>query len=128
MRISVNQTVELLLPDTWRCRKNSRRPILFFALICGLALIASQQLDVLFPDVRSVSDDWRRRAATHCGVVVIVGIVALRMWGWSFYWTSRRAQNNMVGWMVDSPFQYFSNAIGCGALQPSSWFSHRFLW
>jgi hypothetical protein len=93
--------------------------LLLFAISCGLAVTLKSTGVVLFPAIAYLiyiqfRDDWRLRRAQALTLVLVIGI----LWvagavGRNLYWAPRGGGfNNMRPWLIDSPFQYFSNIIG----------------
>jgi hypothetical protein len=93
--------------------------LLLFATSCGLAVTLKSTGVVLFPAIAYLvyiqfRDDWRSRRAQALSLVLVIGI----LWvagavGRNLYWGPRGGGfNNMRPWLIDSPFQYFSNIIG----------------
>ncbi len=94
--------------------------LLFFAATCGLAMTVKSTGIVLGPAVAYLlyvqfGDDWRwRRAQLLVVALTIGGIWALGAWGRHFYWAPRGGggADTFRLWLIDSPFQFFSNMIG----------------
>jgi len=93
--------------------------LLLFAACCGLAVSLKSTGVVLVPAIAYVvyvqfRDDWRVRLAQVLTLVVVVGTLWIAgSVGRNLYWSPRGGGfNNMRPWLVDSPFQYFYNAIG----------------
>ena len=93
--------------------------VLFFAIVCALAMTIKSTGVTLLPAIAYLvyvqfRDDWRiRRSQMLVLVLIVVGVSALGVWGRNFYWTPMGGGADALRpWLVDSPFQVFSNAIG----------------
>src|SRR6516225_8449575 len=93
--------------------------VLFFAIVCALAMTIKSTGVTLLPAIAYLvyvqfRDDWRiRRSQMLVLVLIVVGVSALGVWGRNFYWTPMGGGADALRpWLVDSPLQVFSNAIG----------------
>lgn len=93
--------------------------LLFFAIICGLAITVKSTGVILWPVIAYLiyaqfRGEWReQRSRILVVVLVIVAIWGLGHWTSNFFWGPRGGgASNLRPWLVDSPFLLFSNAIG----------------
>jgi hypothetical protein len=93
--------------------------LLVFALVCGMALSLKSTAVVMWPAVAYLlfvqfRDRWRSHLAQMLTVsLVIVGIVALSVWGRNFFWTPMGGgASSLLPWVIKWPLQYFTNAVG----------------
>ena len=93
--------------------------LLLFAATCGLAMSVKSTGIVLGPVIAYLlyvqfGDDWHSRRAQASVVVLVIGTVwAVGALGTHFYWGPLGGGNaSLRPWLIDSPFQFFSNAIG----------------
>jgi len=92
---------------------------LVFAVVCAIALTVKATGVTLLPAIAYLvyvqfREDWRARSAQILVMVLIVGgIGALGHWGSNLYWGPRGGGGSALRpWLIDSPLQLFSNAIG----------------
>jgi len=90
-----------------------------FAAVCGLALTSKSVGIVLGPAIAYLlyvqfGDDWRSRPAQAFGVTfAIAAIWGLGTIGANMYWGPIGGGPHFFQqWMVDSPFQFFTNFVG----------------
>jgi hypothetical protein len=93
--------------------------MLLFAATCGLAMTVKSTGIVLWPAIAYLlyvqfRGEWRLRRAQVFAVVLVIGAIwAFGAWGRNFYWAPKGGGVSVLRpWFIDSPFQFFSNAIG----------------
>jgi hypothetical protein len=93
--------------------------LLFFAATCGLAISVKSTGVVLGPAIAYLlyiqfGDDWRSRRAQALVTLLAMGTIwAVGSLGTHFYWAPRGGGTAVLRpWLIGSPFQFFSNAIG----------------
>jgi hypothetical protein len=93
--------------------------LLLFATACALAISVKGTGITLWPVIAYLiyvqfRSDWRsQRAHLLTSVLIIAAIWAFSHWGTNAYWRPRGgAGGNLRPWLIDSPIQLFSNAIG----------------
>jgi hypothetical protein len=93
--------------------------LVLFAVACGLALTVKSVGIVLCLVIAHLiyvqfRDDWRGRWRQLMAVMPIVtGIWVIGKWTSDLYWNPYGGGvNNLTGWMIRSPFQAFTNAVG----------------
>jgi hypothetical protein len=93
--------------------------LLLFAITCGLALSVKSTGIVLWPAIAYLiytqfRDDWREQRSKVLACVLIIGLIwTLGHWGTNQFWGPRGGGANSIRpWLIDSPLQFFSNAIG----------------
>ena len=93
--------------------------LLLFAATCGLAMTVKSTGVILWPAIAYLvyiqfREDWRGRHTQILTLVLMIGAIwALGAWGRNFYWGPRGGgANGLRFWLIHSPFQFFSNAIG----------------
>jgi len=93
--------------------------VVVFGLSCGLALALKSNGFLLWPVTAYLIyvqfwDRWRSQHAqsfTIAALVVLIYFVG--SWGRSFYWGPLGGGiNSFRPWLIDSPFQFFTNAVG----------------
>jgi hypothetical protein len=93
--------------------------VLGFAVVCGFALTSKTVGIVLGPAVAYLvymqfRDDWRSRKAHALTVIAVSGSIWLAgTLGWNMFWGPKGGGSFFLGqWMIQSPFQFFTNLIG----------------
>jgi hypothetical protein len=93
--------------------------LIAFAVVCGATVTLKSSGVILLPAVgylvyAQFRDDWRLRWRQAMGVLIIIGsFCLLDALGRKFLWdTSGVSAQVLRGWSINSPFQFFSNAIG----------------
>jgi hypothetical protein len=93
--------------------------VVLFGLSCGLALALKSNGIVLWPVVAYLIyiQFWERRQSQRVQLITIVALVVLiyllGSWGRSFYWGPLGgAAKSFRFWLIDSPLQFFTNAVG----------------
>ncbi len=93
--------------------------LLLFATVCGLALSTKSTGITLWPVVaylvyEQFKNDWRARRVEILTVCLGIGAIwVLGHWGANHFWGPRGGgATNFRSWLIDSPLQFFINAIG----------------
>jgi hypothetical protein len=93
--------------------------LLLVSLVCGLAISQKSTGIVLAPAIAwlvfvQFRADWRSRwRQTLAAPAIIAGIWGLSVIGWRFFWVPKGGGLNAIQrWLLDSPFQLFTNPIG----------------
>jgi hypothetical protein len=93
--------------------------VVFFAVICGLAVTFKSTGIVLFPAIAyavyvQFRDNWRSRRSQLLTVLVVTGAIwAVGAFTRNYYWGPKGGgANNLRTWLTDSPLQLFTNVIG----------------
>src|SRR5262245_15355599 len=90
-----------------------------FAVVCALALGMKSTGLVLGPAIAFLlyaqfRDEWRSRLRQLSIVVAVMGVLLLLgKISTNFFWTPRGGGfSNLRGWFIDSPLEFFVNAVG----------------
>lgn len=93
--------------------------VVFFAIICGLAVTLKSTGIVLFPAIAygvyvQFRGNWRScRAQVLIVIIVTGGIWAIGVLTRNYYWGPQGGGlNSLRTWLTDSPLQFFTNVIG----------------
>jgi hypothetical protein len=93
--------------------------LLLFAATCGLVITVKSTGFTLVPAIAYLgylqfrNDWWLRRTQVLAAILLIGGIWATGALGRNLYWGPRGGgANSLRPWMIDSPLQFFTNAIG----------------
>src|SRR5262249_6173410 len=93
--------------------------VLIFAVVCGLVVSLKSTAMVLFPAVAwlvwvQFGAEWRRRRAEIAVVAAVIGVMWLATgYTRNLFWAPIGGSwHYFRGWLIDSPFTFFSNAIG----------------
>jgi hypothetical protein len=120
--LETKQSFFILLSGYLALRQEKLRTwpsLIGFAVSSGLALTSKTVGVLLGPAILYLiylqfKDDWRWRKAQAATVMAVTGgIWALGTIGWNMYWGPKGGGvNNLNAWMIQSPFQFFTNLIG----------------
>jgi hypothetical protein len=93
--------------------------LLLFVVTCALAVSVKSTGITLVPVIAYLiyvqfHSDWReQRSRILSSVLIIAAIWVISHWGTNAYWEPRGGgSGNLRPWLIDSPIQLFSNAIG----------------
>ena len=93
--------------------------LVFFAVICGLAISVKSTGVVLWPVIAYLiyvqfRGDWREQRSQIMVVGLIVAAIwTLGHWGSNQFWGTRGGGAASIRpWLIDSPLQFFMNVIG----------------
>ena len=93
--------------------------LMFFAVICGLAISVKSTGVVLWPVIGYLiyvqfRGDWREQRSQIMVVgLIIAAIWTLGHWGSNQFWGTRGGGAASIRpWLIDSPLQFFMNVIG----------------
>jgi len=92
--------------------------VVLFGLSCGLALALKSNGIVLWPVVAYLIyiQFWERWRSQRVQLITIVALVVLicvlGSWGRSFYWGPLGGTKSFRLWLIDSPLQFYTNAVG----------------